>query len=144
MDVKFKKLDKNAVLPSYANPGDAGLDLTAIRAERANGYIEYYTGLSIEIPDGFVGLIFPRSSISKKQQILSNSVGVIDSGYRGEIKFRFKSLGTLDGKQIYSPGDKIGQLVIMPFPKVTVVESNELSDTQRNLGGFGSSDGNPS
>ena len=98
MKVKIKKLHPDAVIPSYAKPGDAGMDLTAISKRVETGsdengeYIEYGTGLAIEIPEGHVGLVFPRSSVSKKDLFLANAVGVIDSGYRGEVKLRFKLL----------------------------------------------------
>ena len=94
MIVRVKKLKNEAVVPSYAKEGDAGLDLVAvdknIETDGESEYVEYGTGLAFEIPAGYVGLLFPRSSISNKDLILSNSVGVIDSGYRGEVKFRFK------------------------------------------------------
>jgi dUTP pyrophosphatase len=89
MKLKIKKLDEGAVIPSYAKAGDACFDLTAVSVSAANDYIEYGTGLAMEIPEGYVGLIFPRSSVTNKDLMLKNSVGVIDSGYRGEIKFRF-------------------------------------------------------
>lgn len=133
--VYFKKLHSNAVEPAYANPGDAGMDLTAISHVSKGIYDEYGTGIAVEIPEGFVGLIYPRSSISGKSQILANSVGVIDSGYRGEIKFRFKTLNNL---HTYHVGDKIGQLMIVPYPKVIMLETEDLSDTVRGEGGFGS------
>ena len=140
MKVRFKKLNEKAVVPSYAKPGDAGLDLTATSKELTNnpqyGYLEYGTGLAVEIPEGHVGLLFPRSSISNTGLILSNSVGVIDSGYRGEIKFRFKHIpGTAD----YNVGDRVGQLVILPYPSIETEEATELSSTERGDGGFGSS-----
>jgi len=139
MKVKIKKLVPEAVVPSYANPGDAGLDLVAtwIKVEDHNkyGFFEYGTGICVEIPEGYVGLIFPRSSISKTGMLLTNSVGVIDSGYRGEIKFRFKYIS---GTNSYNVGDKIGQLIIMPYPKIEFEEVNELNETQRGDGGFGS------
>ena len=82
MKIRFKKLNPNAIVPAYSKPGDAGLDLTATSKELINnsqyGYLEYGTGLAVEIPEGYVGLIFPRSSISNTGLILSNSVGVID------------------------------------------------------------------
>ena len=94
MKLKIKRLHRDAVIPSYAKPGDAGLDLVATTYSISEDglYIEYGTGIAVEIPEGHVGLIFPRSSISKTSMILSNHVGVIDSGYRGEIRFRFKDL----------------------------------------------------
>lgn len=137
MKIKFKKLHELAVLPSYSKPGDAGLDITTIAAPDVNYlYMEYKTGLSVEIPQGYVGLLFPRSSISKTSLSLTNSVGVIDSGYRGEICFRFKQ--DRHSPVIYNMGDRIGQLIILPFPRIECIEANELSDSERGTGGFGS------
>lgn len=139
MKVKVKKLNENAIIPSYAKLGDAGLDITTTGINEATeSYIEYKTGLAIEIPEGFVGLIFPRSSISKTDLILTNSVGVIDSGYRGEIKLRFK-ISKEGDINIYEKGDKIGQLIIIPYPQIEFEEVNELSSTERGEDGFGSS-----
>lgn len=156
MKVKFKKLHPDAVTPTYAKPGDAGLDLTAIddgkavienneRNERYS-YGEYRTGIAVEIPQGCVGLIFPRSSISKTATCLSNCVGVIDSGYRGEILFRFKPDGAAANidkygrvPATYVKGDRIGQLVIIPYPQIELEETTDLSDSERGTGGFGSS-----
>ena len=147
LNVKFKKLHPDAVIPSYAQPGDAGLDLTAISENfkpsgeyerKGYHYIEYGTGLSVEIPEGYVGFLFPRSSISKTSLILANSIGVVDSGYRGEIMLRFKCTDLRTGK-VYEVGDRIGQLIIMPYPKINIIEAEELSETERNTGGFGSS-----
>lgn len=140
LTVKFKKLSENAVVPKYAKPGDAGLDLTAVSYEY-DGLTKrhvYGTALAAEVPEGHVGLIFPRSSICKKDLRLTNSVGVIDSGYRGEIKFFFDSTG-FDDDQIYNVGDRIGQLIIMPYPKIDIQVVDELSSTERGDGGFGSS-----
>ena len=152
MEVKFKKLDERAVVPKYASEGDAGLDLVFTSKEwnKDLGFVEFGTGLAVEIPKGYVGLIFPRSSISKTKYTLANSVGVIDSGYRGEVKFRFflnsAGLYNLDDEPRngfnklteYGIGDKIGQLIIMPYPSIEPIEVDELSDTQRGYGGFGS------
>jgi len=139
MIVKIKKLDPTAVTPAYAKAGDAAVDLTAISLSKVDkdefGYLEYGTGLAIEIPEGYVGLIFPRSSISNSGLILTNSVGVIDSGYRGEIKFRFKHI---PDTSFYKVGDRIGQLIIMPYPQIEFEEVQELSSTERGEGGFGS------
>jgi dUTP pyrophosphatase len=139
MKVKIKKLVPEAVIPSYASHGDAGLDLVAtyIKVEDHNtyGYFEYGTGIAVEIPEGYVGLIFPRSSISKTGMLLTNSVGVIDSGYRGEIKLRFKYI---NGTKSYEVGDKIAQLIILPYPTIEFEEVEELSDSERGEGGFGS------
>lgn len=136
MQVKIKKLHDLVEIPTYAKEGDAGMDLTAVRIEKdAYGNAVIYTGLAVEIPEGFVGLIFPRSSISKYDMHLRNSVGVIDSGYRGEIMLKFSFLE--DGN-LYQMGDKIAQLIIMPYPQITFEEVEELSETERGEGGFGS------
>lgn len=138
MDVKIKKLVKEAVIPRYAKDGDAGMDLTATSVwHDDDGNICYGTGIAMEIPKGFVGLVFPRSSNAKKDLLLSNSVGVIDSGYRGQITLKFKScIGT---NNIYNIGDRVGQIIIMPYPKIEFVEVEELSETERGIGGYGSS-----
>jgi dUTP pyrophosphatase len=154
MQVKFKKLHPDAVLPSYAHPGDNGLDLTAISngkvtnsgpGEPAYYFVEFETGVAVELPPGHVGLIFPRSSISKTALSLANSVGVIDSAYRGEIKFRFKIDANLINKfpdipevAIYKKGDRIGQLIIMPVPIIEPEWTEELKETERGDQGFGS------
>lgn len=144
MVVRFKKLFSNAVTPSYAREGDAGLDLTCIsRTYDEYGNMCYGTGIAVEIPFGYVGLLFPRSSVSKKQQILANSVGVIDSGYRGEIMLKFKPSVTGHSKveslfpDQFELGEKIGQLIIIPYPQVILTESDTLSETVRGEGGFG-------
>lgn len=133
--VKFKKLDRHATLP-IQTAGNAGMDMTALRVEHTDMYTEYDTGIAAEIPEGYVGLLFPRSSISKYDLVLANSVGVIDSSYRGSLRFRYKT-GKKNPK-IYTIGDKIGQLLILPYPNITIVEVNELSSTDRAEGGFGS------
>ena len=135
MKIKIKKLSDNAVIPCYACNGDAGMDLHAVSKNETEMFIEYGTGLAFEIPEGYVGLLFPRSSLSKKDLILANHVGVLDSGYRGELKFRFKKIG----EEVYEVGDRIGQLIVIPYPKVELEEASELSDTNRGIGGFGSS-----
>jgi dUTP pyrophosphatase len=139
MKVKFRKLVQEAVLPSYGKPGDAGMDLTAVSMQvvdnSTHGYIEYGTGLAMEIPEGYVGLIFPRSSVSTTGLILSNSVGVIDSGYRGEIKCRFKAIPQTT---IYNVGERIAQIIIVPYPQIELEEVLELSSTERGEGGYGS------
>lgn len=170
MEVKIKKLCETAVIPSYAKPGDAGMDLVATsRVFDKYGNVEYGTGLAMEIPEGYVGLIFARSSIFKQDLSLANAVGVIDSGYRGEIKFKFKpTLSYMDfgaiedvhgvGKEsdtfdfvgiagdiqkdsieasIYKVGDRVGQIIILPYPKISFKEVDELSSTERADGGFG-------
>lgn len=139
MKVRIKKLVPEAVIPKYAKKGDAGLDLTAVSYnivdEGKFGYIEYRTGLAIEVPDGHVALMFPRSSCSDTGLILANSVGVIDSGYRGEIKCRFKAI---PNTRHYNEGDRVAQLVIIPYPQIEFEEAEELSKTERGTGGHGS------
>ena len=136
MKIKIKKLDEKAVIPCYSNKGDAGLDFTAISVEeKGNKYI-YHTGLAVELPEGHVGLLFPRSSVHKTGLVLANSVGVLDSGYRGEIMFIFKKLEA--EKEHYEPGHRIGQMIILPYPTIEFEEAHELSETERGEGGYGS------
>ena len=135
MKLKIQRLSDDAVIPHYAKPGDAGMDLTAVWKNQTFDIVTYGTGLSIEIPDGYVGLLFPRSSIYKTKMSLTNAVGVIDSGYRGEIMMKFK---VTDNRIMYQVGDRIGQLVIMPYPEVEFEEVDELSETSRGAGGYGS------
>lgn len=136
MKVKIKKLHPNAVLPKYAKEGDAAMDLVAVSFTLKDGQLVYDTGLSIEIPDGYVGLIFPRSSIVKTCLTLGNCVGVIDSKYRGPLLLVFDILKTKG--TVYAAGDRIGQIMIMPYPSIEFEEVEELSDTDRGNGGFGS------
>lgn len=143
MQVKIKKLNDKAVIPVQADSGSAGMDLVATSEkfviEGAINYIEYGTDLAIEIPEGYMGLILPRSSVSSNTTLLlANSVGLIDSSYRGELKLRFKSIVPMAAKK-YKVGEKIGQLVIIPYPKIQFTEVEELSNTSRGQGGFGSS-----
>ena len=138
MQVKIKKLHPDAVIPSYAKAGDAAMDLTAISVDKDEyGNLVYGTGLAFEIPEGHVGFVFPRSSNSKTDLYLTNHVGVIDSGYRGEIMFKYRpNNGTF--AKIYHVGDRVGQLIIMPYPQIELVESDELTDSVRGDAGFGS------
>ena len=138
MQVRIKKLNENAVIPSYAKGGDAGMDLvaTSIISETTTD-VTYGMGIALEIPYGFVGLVFPRSSIRKYELALTNSVGVIDSGYRGEIQATFKKTNGLDSLS-YKVGDRIAQIMIIPHPEIEFEEADELSDTERGEGGFGS------
>lgn len=153
MKVNVKKLSENAVLPTYSKHGDAGMDLTATsKSYDEHGNVVYGTSLAFEIPDGYVGLLFPRSSNTKKDLILGNSVGVIDSGYRGEVVFKFKPLPyyaetekadpelSIEFPQDYCVGDRIGQIIILPYPKIEFNLVDELSTTDRGIGGFGSTD----
>lgn len=137
LKVKIKKLHPNVVIPSYSKEGDAGMDLTAVSIDHKGNYVYYKTGLAFEIPEGHVGLLFPRSSIRNYDLALSNSVGVIDAGYRGEIEVTFTKKKGVASK-VYKIGDRICQLIILPFPSVSFVEADELSETERGSGGFGS------
>lgn len=174
MNVNIKKLNEHAVVPKYSKDGDAGLDLvaTSITYNVVTGTLDYGTGIAVEIPKGYVGLIFPRSSIRNKSLILSNHVGVIDSGYRGEVVLSFSPnidfWGTpypddedfveplakgeflvyksaeneyFDNSinlDVYAIGDRIGQMIIIPYPSIEFVEVESLSGSDRGVGGFGS------
>lgn len=144
MELKFKKLTDKAVMPVRAHKSDAGLDLTATKIhtvlnECGQLMLVYHTDLAVEIPEGYVGLLFPRSSIFKKSLSQTNSVGVIDSGYRGELMVTFKTTTDVV-PAVYKEGERFCQLVIVPIPEIDVVEVEELSDSDRGDGGFGSSD----
>lgn len=142
-------MQRDSVIPKYAKDGDAGLDLVATSVEYDdNGNVTYGTGLSFEIPRGYVGLLFPRSSNSKKTLTLTNSVGVIDSGYRGEVMLKYKPtikflesghsiMNGMDNR-IYEVGERVGQIIIIPYPYVELEEADELSETERGVGGYGS------
>ena len=137
MKVKIKKLSPDAKIPKYAKPGDACMDLYAVNhtVDKFGNQV-YDTQIAIEIPEGHVGLIFPRSSISKTTGMsLRNAVGVIDSGYRGPIILKFASPL---GAGVYLAGDRVAQIMILPYPEIEYVEVNELSDSARGSGGFGS------
>ena len=138
MKVKLKKLHPNAVKPKYAKESDAGMDLVATEIiSNTTFQVTYGFGIAIEIPTGMVGLIFPRSSIRNTELTLSNSVGVIDAGYRGELQATFNKLNGLDSVA-YKVGDRIAQIIIVPHPIVQFVEVDELSESKRGEGGFGS------
>lgn len=162
--VNFKKLSKKAVMPTYAHDTDAGMDLVAISKTETEDYLEFDTGIAIELPEGYMGLLFPRSSNSKKDLLLCNSVGVVDVGYSNSIKLRFKKIINpskltiitswiknlfgiksitselyYDAKH-YNVGEKIGQLIILPYPKIDWNEVDEFAPSERGLGGFGSTD----
>lgn len=159
MKVKFKKLEKLAVMPTRAHASDAGFDLTATSVQMdSRGNVVYGTGLAVEIPEGYVGLVFPRSSICKQDLSLSNAVGVIDSGYRGEIMAKFRptlhaweNIDEEGSKEIlvggfhdaevvtlYNVGDRIAQLIILSTPAIEFEEADELSSSDRGEGGYGS------
>jgi dUTP pyrophosphatase len=99
--------------------------------------VTYGLGIAMEIPEGMVGLVFPRSSIRNTELILSNSVGVIDAGYRGELQATFIKLNGLDSIA-YNVGDRVCQIIIVPHPVVQLQVVDELSESARGIGGFGS------
>lgn len=148
MKIKIKRLNELAVIPTIARKGDAGMDITTTsRHYDKDGNVVFGTGLAFEIPKGYVGFLFPRSSNAKKDLILTNSVGVVDSGYRGEVTFKFKPSAffsddeddSMFGFNTYEVGDRVGQIIIMPVPAFSFVEVDELSETERGTGGYGSS-----
>jgi dUTP pyrophosphatase len=142
MRVRFSKTHPNAVIPKHARPGDAGVDLVAVDykyvTDTESPYHEYNLGIAVEIPEGFVGLLFPRSSNTKKDLQLGNTVGVVDSGFRGTITARFKA--TRENPQIYNVGDRVCQLVIVPCLDIEAVEVpyEALTVTERGAGAYGS------
>lgn len=151
LKVNIKKLGGLATIPTYGRHGDAGMDLTATsKWYDESGNVCYGTQLAFEIPNGFVGLLFPRSSNTKKDLILGNSVGVLDSGYRGEVVLKFKkhpsikktawSDVAIGSVEEYKVGDRIGQIIIMPYPQVEFNLVDELSSSDRGTGAFGSTD----
>jgi dUTP pyrophosphatase len=138
VNVKVKKLVPEAVIPTYSKIGDAGMDLTITREiENTSFSVTYGFGIALEIPQNYVGLVFPRSSVRNQELILSNCVGVIDSGYRGELQATFKKTNGLDSLK-YKVGERGAQIVIIFHPNIKMVESDDLSNTDRGTGGFGS------
>lgn len=171
MKIKIKKLNDKAVIPTYAHAADAGLDLTAtsIKHDFGKDVFIYGTGLAVEIPEGYVGLVFPRSSNRNTEAYMTNHVGVIDSGYRGEVIVCYKNRTATvihdnlenvitdfyetnyngfvenmldDGRRVtktpYEVGDRIAQLIIIPYPHIEFEEVDELSDSDRGTNGHGS------
>lgn len=144
LPVNIKKLHPAAVIPTYSKDGDAGLDLTAVNITKdKNGNLVCETGVAMEIPRGYVGLLFPRSSITKKTLSLANCVGVIDSGYRGEVKAIFKPTAHFNVENFeedfleYKIGDRVAQILIIPYPQIKFIEVETLSESIRGEGSFG-------
>lgn len=140
MKVRFKKLVENAVKPKFAHKTDAGADLVATSIDwRGDRQIVYGTGIAVDIPEGMVGLIFPRSSVRDKNLVMANSVGVIDSGYLGEVMVTFNiTEDDLDFVSKYHVGDRIAQLVIVPVPIIQFEEVDDLGESIRGTKGHGS------
>ena len=154
--VKFNKLRPDAVKPIKAHPTDAGYDLTATSRVVDNlGNVVYGFGLAFEIPVGYVGLLCPRSSICDTDLTMTGSIGIIDCDYRGEVTMKFRPTPILqaesrrgadlgfaylkDAPTLYQLRERIGQLIIIPIPSISFIESDTLSETDRGTGGYGSS-----
>lgn len=135
--VKIKKIRNNAIMPKYAHKGDAGVDLysTEDYTLKPGESILVPTGVSMAIPDGYVGLIWDRSGLAVKNS-LHVLAGVVDSGYRGEVCVVLKNLGHEDFK--VTKGMRIAQMLIQPVMSAEIEESDSLEETSRNEGGFGS------
>jgi len=145
------KKTNNVLTPKYAIGGDAGLDLTAAQVLKSDyKSVIYDTEIAFEIRDGYVGFVFPRSSVRKYDLIMANSVGVIDSNFRGNIQVSFKrtfngsvkyllnKIGFRFNLNEYEIGDRICQIIILPYPQIELVVKDELSETNRGESGHGS------
>jgi len=143
MIIRFKKVHENAKEPVRGSEWAAGWDLSACATDwdDVNKVLVYHTGIAVEIPRGYVGLLFPRSSIYKKTLTQTNCVGVIDADYRGEIlvKFALRYHSEIETPRLYGLGERIVQLVIVPVPEVAWFEVEILSETARGENGYGSS-----
>jgi dUTP pyrophosphatase len=141
MRLEFQRLDPAVSLPRRARQGDAGLDL-ASNAEakvRPGERALIPTGLAVAIPEGHAGLVLPRSGLASRQGLtLANAPGLIDPGYRGEVTIAVVNLDPLEPVEIRK-GDRIAQLLVVPFSEVEAVEVDELPGSERGTGGFGSS-----
>ena len=137
--MRFKKLTTTAITPTRGTPGAAGLDLYSGTECLVVSYKTEMvgTGVAVEIPEGYVGLLFLRSSIGKMGVALANGVGVIDSDYRGEVQLCLTYAHDMGGHHIRQ-GERIAQLVVIPAPTFDLIEVDELPETQRGTGGFGS------
>ena len=137
LKIKVKKLHPEAKIPAYAKFGDGAVDLTAVSKtyNEETGNIEFGLGLSVEIPEGYLAFLLPRSSVVKTPLDLANSVGLIDSGYRGELKAVFRTIDR--PRKNYEIGDRVVQMLVLPYPKIEFEEVTELSNTERGVGGFG-------
>lgn len=143
MTLKIKRLDENAILPIRAHSLDAGIDLTCLTItqeinECGQLILVYHSGIAVDIPEGYVGLLFPRSSVSNKSLSLTNCVGVIDAGYHGEVMAKFRSTTDVV-PAIYKPGERFAQLVFVKLPEVEIEEVAELPVSERGEDGYGSS-----
>lgn len=141
MKVRIKKLNEKAVIPTKAHATDAGFDLycTSKEVNWEKRQLVCHTGLAFEIPEGYVGLLFPRSSVSNKPLMMANSVGVVDSCYRGEVTAKFNITDTRQSAfSHYQEGDRIAQMIIIPYPEIEFEEADSFSESDRGTGGYGS------
>ena len=141
MKLPFQRLDPEAALPSYAHPGDAGLDLaSAVDIEVGPGErLMVPTGVAVAIPDGFAGLVLPRSGLASRLGLtLANAPGLIDAGYRGEVTCAVVNLDRTTPVRL-ARGDRIAQLVVVPVAAAETIWADELPPSERGPGGFGSS-----
>ena len=141
MTLRVRRVDPNAVLPTRAYEADAGLDLYALEPVRLEPgeRVSVRTGIAVEIPDGQAGLVLPRSGLAARHGIaLVNAPGLIDAGYRGEVRVLLLNTDRR-GAFAIEPGDRIAQLVLVKIETPAVVEVDDLTATERGAGGFGSS-----
>lgn len=143
MELKVKKLTLDAIIPTYATDGSGCFDIYSTTAGDVFEDLTFDTGLSFEIPQGFVMLVFSRSGHGFKSGIrLANCVGVIDSDYRGELKVKLTNDSSNKTSRLnwltVNKGDRIAQALVIPYPQVQFIEVDELTSTERGVGGFGS------
>ena len=142
MELKIKRLHPDAIMPTYGSDGAACFDLYAIQCKRDTAVFEpttFRTGLAFEVPDGHALMVYSRSGHGFNYDTrLANCVGVVDADFRGEVMVRLTSDGQEYSYLAVSPGDRIAQAMLIPVPRLTLVEVDELSETVRGAGGFGS------
>lgn len=141
MELKVKKMRDNSILPTRGDSKAAGIDLYACIDNPAtilpNATVMIPSGIACEFPEGYFGLMLPRSSVGVKRKLtLANTAGVIDESFRGEIMMAFKNNG--DVYQTIEPGERLAQLILLPYFTYNIVETDTLSTTERGDGGFGS------
>lgn len=136
--ILIKKLVEEVTIPKKMTSGAVGMDIVAISKTITPEYIEFGTGLAIQVPQGYGAFLLPRSSLTKTCYVLNNSIGLIDTDFFGEMRFRFKMLSGYESLPGYEVGDRIGQLVILPVLDFEFQEVEELGSTDRSNNGFGS------
>ena len=141
MELKVKKMRDNAILPTRGDAEAAAIDLYACVDEPISltpgDTAKIPSGIACEFPEGYFGLVAPRSSVGiKRRLMLTNSIGVIDNSYRGEIMMVFKNDG--DMRQVIQPGERLAQMILLPYVTYNIVETDTLTETERGEGGFGS------